>query len=218
MRRLGFRQTATVVFDDEINLASAFLQTYPDILWVAVHAGVARGFLRNSVQVRGGFIVCDQYRLVAVELATHLEVSRDGVRQIHQCRHQAFGFGLDRMQAARQRPRLLQRFVDIDADLVRVAGFGAPGQGELIIQRFNFKSDSDKPLTEVIMQIVADAALFAFTDLEDLLFELPPMLHLVAQRLVAGGECERAFGHASFQFFVEPLQRLLSLFAGGDIA
>ena len=65
-------------------------------------------------------------------------------------------------------------------------------------------------LPEIVVQVLADAALFAFADVKDFFFELHAGLDLP-------GEFGGALLHAFLEFRVEPADGLLGLLALGDV-
>jgi hypothetical protein len=113
-----------------------------------------------------------QAHRLAPKLAQEVEQLGGVVRQLLEGAGQPAFFDGHRRQAPGRQPRPLQGFVHQRLDAAGLRGLGVTCRNQLFFQHAGQKLQAPEPLAQVVVQVVADAALLAPADFQDLLLQL----------------------------------------------
>src|SRR2546425_4310717 len=117
------------------------------------------GMIRNRHGLRASKSAVDVKQLFHVD------------RQFAQSTHQAMGFKLDGIKSSGQVARLRQSLGDELRNFRRGGSFRQGLLRQTFLQRTAEESDAGKALPEAVMQVLANALLFAVADFEDVFLQ-----------------------------------------------
>src|ERR1051325_9124372 len=172
------RQSDAVVANQERDPLTGPGQTDGHGFGLAVFHRIVDALLYDAEQVRGKGGILDDQIVVAFQPARDGEELFDVADQFAQRGGEALRLQFRREQAARQVARLRQSLDDQAADLAGVVRLGQRLGGEFSLQNLAQKTDARQVLAKTVMQVLADALLFAVADLENFPFQELSIRHV----------------------------------------
>ena len=137
--------------------------------------GVQQGFLHNVIQMQLHLAVHVGGRCLADETAGDPVAAAGARGEFLQCQDQAVFLQADGEQTARDAARLGVGLIDEVADSLRLRGLGSLFLLKPIAEDIHEVGDGGQLLANAVMQVVADAALLASADFQDLPFQSPAL-------------------------------------------
>ena len=138
---------------------------------MAVTGGVAQGFLGDAVHMHGCIVRLNAHRTTADELAWHAVRFANLQREILQRRRQSIRTPFHRRQAHCQIARGFDGGVDYAGDALKLRGFGQRFIRQTPAHILREKCQASQFLSQTIVQIVTNSALFLVADFQHFLFE-----------------------------------------------
>jgi hypothetical protein len=133
--------------------------------------GVGDCLLSDAIKMRCDGVVVDCNTPVETKFTANLEQFPGIFRQLLQRCHQTMRVECDRGQTAREHPRARDRVADAHGNHGCLFGFGFRFGQKVALQHVAHQLDASEALAQIVVQVLADAALLALANFEHFTLE-----------------------------------------------